>query len=417
MPVGSRSSKSAVASTMACGPLRRLHPAADVPAFQVSLPARLDGESEWPLGAARAPLADEAVPIAGSGSLTNNLVECRPCKGSNEACVAESATWVGGAVVQGTAECGAKTSAERLLDPEVPNPVSTDDGVEDASRLAAFGEAIRALRARKGLTRKALAAGASLSERYLTNLEFGRANPSLLVLEQMARALGSSVAEITGDRTASSPEWLLMRELLDGRSEQELRHARLAVGEALGTGGDRRQQSRRVALVGLRGAGKSTLGSLLSECLELPFLELGREIERVAGMDIRTIYDLYGTPAYRRYERRALEEIVQIYPEAVIATPGGLVSDPATFNLLLGHCFTVWLRADPDDHMNRVIQQGDKRPMAGNEEAMEDLRRILAARSAFYAKADLCVDTSRQPLDETLTLLVASVSQRLALAG
>jgi XRE family aerobic/anaerobic benzoate catabolism transcriptional regulator len=130
-------------------------------------------------------------------------------------------------------------------------------------------------------------------------------------------------------------------------------------------------------------------------------------------MDIRTIHDLYGPPAYRRYERRALEEIIQIYPEAVIATPGGLVADPATFNLLLSHCLTVWLRADPEDHMNRVMQQGDHRPMAGNTEAMEDLRRILAGRAAFYAKAELVVDTSRQPLDETLHLLGEAVRRCL----
>jgi XRE family aerobic/anaerobic benzoate catabolism transcriptional regulator len=288
--------------------------------------------------------------------------------------------------------------------------IGTSDG---ATRLAVFGERVRAMRARQGLTRKALALGAGVSSRYIISLEFGRANPSLLVIEQLAGALGTSVAELTGDPTASSPEWLLIRELLDGRSDADLSRARLAIGEALGTGGDRRRHSRRVALIGLRGAGKSTLGRQLSDDLELPFIELGREVERVAGMDIRTIHDLYGPLAYRRYERRALEEIVQIHDEAVIATPGGLVSDAATFNLLLSHCLTVWLRAEPEDHMSRVVQQGDHRPMAGNTEAMEDLRRILSGRAAFYAKADVVVDTSAQPQHETSVILSAAVRQHL----
>jgi XRE family aerobic/anaerobic benzoate catabolism transcriptional regulator len=296
---------------------------------------------------------------------------------------------------------------------ESATPAQNSGSSEGGTRLAAFGERVRAMRARRGLTRKALASGAGVSSRYIISLEFGRANPSLGVIEQVARALGTSVAELTGDPTASSPEWLLIRELLEGRSDQDLRRARLAIGEALGTGGNRRKDSRRVALIGLRGAGKSTLGRLLSEHLGLPFIELGREVERVAGMDIRTIHDLYGPLAYRRYERRALEEIVQLHDEAVIATPGGLVSDAATFNLLLSHCLTVWLRATPEDHMSRVVQQGDHRPMAGNSEAMEDLRRILSGRAAFYAKADVVIDTSAQPLHETSELIRAAVTQHV----
>ena len=142
---------------------------------------------------------------------------------------------------------------------------------------------------------------------------------------------------------------------------------------------------------------------MLADDLGFPFVELSREIEKFAGCSIREIHDLYGTNAYRRYERRALEETIQLYPEAVIATPGGLVSDAATFNLLLAHCFTVWLQASPDDHMRRVAEQGDLRPMAASREAMDDLRRILAGRAAFYSKADLRLDTSAQPLEPTLS--------------
>jgi len=170
-----------------------------------------------------------------------------------------------------------------------------------------------------------------------------------------------------------------------------------------------------VALIGLRGAGKSTLGALLAEDLGFPFVELSREIEKFAGCSVSEIQALYGMNAYRRYERRALEEAVQIYPEAVIATPGGLVSDPATFNQLLSHCTTVWLQADPEDHMKRVQAQGDLRPMAASKQAMEDLRGILSGRAAFYSKAQYKVDTSAQPLDESFQILRQAVRQALQL--
>lgn len=293
--------------------------------------------------------------------------------------------------------------------------VSTPGEEEKSPRLSEFGERLRTLRARRGLTRKAVAQAADVSERYLANLEHGTGNPSLLILDQIAGALQCAQAELIGDVTTSSPEWLLIRELLEGRSEADLQRARVAIGEVLGTGGDRRARSRRIALIGLRGAGKSTLGHLLAEDLDVPFIELSPEIEKVAGYSIREIQDLYGASAYRRYERRALEETLQIYPEVVLATPGGLVSDAATFNLLLSHCTTVWLQADPEDHMNRVAQQGDMRPMAASQEAMDDLRRILDGRKAFYSKAQLTVDTSRQALPETFQLLRTRVREAIGL--
>jgi XRE family transcriptional regulator, aerobic/anaerobic benzoate catabolism transcriptional regulator len=166
-------------------------------------------------------------------------------------------------------------------------------------------------------------------------------------------------------------------------------------------------------LIGLRGAGKSTLGQLLADDLGFTFVELSREIEKFAGCSISEIQALYGMNAYRRYERRALEEAIQIYPEAVIATPGGLVSDPATFNLLLAHCTTVWLQADAEDHMQRVAAQGDLRPMAASKEAMEDLKQILNGRAAFYSKADMKLDTSAQALDATFRALSLMVRQAL----
>jgi XRE family transcriptional regulator, aerobic/anaerobic benzoate catabolism transcriptional regulator len=172
-----------------------------------------------------------------------------------------------------------------------------------------------------------------------------------------------------------------------------------------------------VALIGLRGAGKSTLGQMLAEDLDYPFVELSREIEKFAGCSVPEIQSLYGQNAYRRYERRALEEAIQIYPEAVIAVPGGLVSDAATFNLLLAHCTTVWLQADPEDHLKRVVAQGDMRPMAGNKEALEDLKQILAGRAAFYSKAEFRLDTSAQALEPTFAALRALVREALMVEG
>ncbi len=270
--------------------------------------------------------------------------------------------------------------------------------------LTALGERVRALRSRRGMTRKALASLADVSERHLANLEYGVGNASILVLHQVAQALQCSLAELIGDVTTANPEWLLLRELLSGRDEAALRRVRLAVGELLGTGGAH-SRSSCIALIGLRGAGKSTLGNMLAEDLGFTFVELSREIEKFAGCSIAEIQGLYGQNAYRRYERRALEEAIQIYPEAVIATPGGLVSDAATFNLLLSHCTTVWLQAEPEDHMKRVIAQGDMRPMSASKEAMEDLRGILAGRAAFYGKAEFALNTSAQPLDATFARL------------
>ena len=280
--------------------------------------------------------------------------------------------------------------------------------------LVALGERVRSLRARRGMTRKAVAQAANVSERHLANLEYGEGNASILVLLQVSGALQCSLAEMIGDVTTSSPEWLMIRELLVHCNEAALRRVRISLADLQGSGvTDGAGVSTRVALVGLRGAGKSTLGGMLAEDLDFPFVELSREIEKFAGCSVAEIQALYGVSAYRRYERRALEEAIQIYPEAVIATPGGLVSDPANFNLLLAHCSTVWLKAEPEDHMKRVVAQGDTRPMAASREAMQDLKGILAGRAAFYSKAQLQIDTSAQPLDATFLLLRDRVRQLL----
>lgn len=291
------------------------------------------------------------------------------------------------------------------MDLSANEPAETD--VKDPF-LIALGERTRALRARRGLTRKGLAKAAEVSERHLANVEMGVGNASVQFLRQLAQALNCSLAELVGDETASSPEWLMIREILRGRNDAELVQARSALASMFGEPASQAARRQRIALIGLRGAGKSTLGRALAEGWKVPFVELNRGVEALAGCTLSEIHSLYGPAAYRRYEKRALEDAIQRYPRAVIATPGGIVSDPATFNLLLAHCYTVWVRATPEEHMGRVLAQGDTRPMAGhtgNAEAMNDLRRILESRAAFYSKADAVFDTSEMSPEAALEAL------------
>jgi len=304
-------------------------------------------------------------------------------------------------------------------------PVTAPDAADDATRaerterdpfLTAMGERVRMLRARRGMTRKTLAAETGLSERHLANLESGLGNASVLVLRQIASTLNCPLAEVIGDVTTSSAEWLLIRELLQGRDPAALRRARIALAEMFSQASADPHRNDRIALVGLRGAGKSTLGRMLAQELKVPFVELTRVIEQLAGCPPSEIHSLYGASAYRRYERRALEAVVAEHPRAVIASPGGLVSEPATFNVLLAHCFTVWLQAAPEEHMRRVVAQGDLRPMsgnAGNSEAMDDLKRILAGRSELYGRADMTFDTSEKTLADAYLQLRDRLAARL----
>ncbi|TAL99105.1 MAG: helix-turn-helix domain-containing protein [Paraburkholderia sp.] len=298
-------------------------------------------------------------------------------------------------------------------------PADQDAAPDDAREardpfLVGMGERVRVLRARRGLTRKALAKEANVSERYLANLESGVGNASVLFLRQLTKALNCTLAEIVGDETTSSADWLRIRELLYGRDHDTLKRARAALEEMLATAPQDPNRRNRIALIGLRGAGKSTLGRMLADELKMPFVELNRVIEQLAGCPPAEIHALYGASAYRRYEHRALEAVIQEHPRAVIASPGGLVSEPSTLNALLAHCFTVWLQATPEEHMRRVIAQGDLRPMSGNKEAMDDLKRILEGRGELYGRADMTFDTSGKPLAECYLSLRDRLAARIA---
>jgi XRE family aerobic/anaerobic benzoate catabolism transcriptional regulator len=288
---------------------------------------------------------------------------------------------------------------EKKINVTAPNILLENQDEGRDQFLVALGERLRALRARRGFTRKALAKLANVSERHLANVESGVGNATIQFLRQLTTVLNCTLAEMIGDETATSPEWLMIREILRGRSDEELAKARSVLAGTFDAPTSESARRQRIALVGLRGAGKSSLGRMLADHWMAPFVELSRHVENLAGCSVAEIHALYGPGAYRRYEYRALEDIIQRYPRAVIATPGGIVSDPATFKLLLSHCYTVWLKATPKDHMERVLAQGDTRPMSGNREAMEDLKNILESRAAYYSKADQTFDTSNATLE------------------
>ena len=304
----------------------------------------------------------------------------------------------------------AQSAGQEAADNEARNA----EAAERDPFMAAMGERVRLLRARRGMTRKTLATETGLSERHLANLESGVGNPSVQVLRQIATTLGCPLAEIIGDVTTSSAEWLLIRELLQDRDQAALHRCRVALEDLLQAAPADPHRKERIALIGLRGAGKSTLGRMLAQELKVPFIELNRVIEQLAGCPPSEIHSLYGASAYRRYEHRALEGVIAEHPRAVIASPGGLVSEPATFSMLLAHCFTIWLQAAPEEHMQRVIAQGDLRPMSGNREAMDDLKRILAGRSELYGRADMQYDTSDKTLADAYLQLRDRLAARLA---
>ncbi|HEY7675002.1 MAG TPA: helix-turn-helix transcriptional regulator [Burkholderiales bacterium] len=282
-----------------------------------------------------------------------------------------------------------------------------DDNYEH-SYLALLGDRVREARARRGMTRKQLSRDSGVSERYLAQLETGQGNISILLLRQIAVALDVPLPELLGEESGEAVELTLTMQFLKRLPRQKLAAVRLQLMREYGSARDERM--RRIALIGLRGAGKSTLGARLAKALGVPFVELDREIEREAGTSLSEIFLLYGQAGYRRYERRCLEKTLEKNARVVIATGGSIVSDPGTYELLLSACFTVWLKAAPEEHMARVIAQGDTRPMAGNGEAMDDLRRILDGRAALYAQADVTIDTASKAVDKSLVELREAVA-------
>ena len=271
--------------------------------------------------------------------------------------------------------------------------------------LKALGDRVRRIRAQRGMTRRILARDSAVSERYLAQLESGRGNVSILLLRQIAAAMDVPLADLVHDGPEHAVEFALAQQLLAGLQPKEMAEAYQLLAQQFGRDGGE-ERAGRIALIGLRGAGKSTLGRIAAERLGLPFVEMAREIAAEAGTTLSEVFSLYGQAAYRRYERRALERVIASHPRAIIATGGSLVSEPATFSTLLRACHTVWVKASPHEHMARVVAQGDMRPMKGSPEAMEDLKRILDGRHALYSKADASIDTSgKSPADSADALV------------
>ncbi|MCU1230363.1 MAG: bzdR [Acidobacteria bacterium] len=276
--------------------------------------------------------------------------------------------------------------------------------------LRAFGERVRGERARRGMSRKLLAGHAGISERYITQLESGKGNVSILLLRQIAGALGLPLSRLVEDENPS-PELTLVWQFLARLSPAQLKDAYASLSTQFAAGASA-SRSQRIALVGLRGAGKTTLGAAIAEARGVPFYELDREVERLSGTSLGAILELYGQQAYRRYEVQALQELLESEQQFVVATGGGIVSEASTYELLLRNCVTVWVRTSPEEHMARVIAQGDRRPMAGSQQAMDDLRRILEERTPLYARADLTIDTAGRSVQQSTRQLLSALKRQ-----
>ena len=273
--------------------------------------------------------------------------------------------------------------------------------------LHRLGERVRTLRNQRGMTRKALAQHAKVSERYLAQLEAGLGNCSIVLLRRIARAIGLPVTQLVHDGAEPPLDLVLLTQFLERLAPDMLVEARKLVTEHFSSPSEDR---RRIALIGLRGGGKSTLGQLLAEHLGVPFIELDREIERRSGANLSEIFDMFGQETFRRAEREALDDVLRRHPHFVIATSGSIVTEPGTLELLLASCFTVWVRAEPEEHMKRVMEQGDMRPMANNARAMEDLVSILKSREPLYAKAEAVLATTSKTPEQNLAELLRVIA-------
>jgi XRE family aerobic/anaerobic benzoate catabolism transcriptional regulator len=276
---------------------------------------------------------------------------------------------------------------------------------DDSEYLHALGEHIRDLRVRRGMTRAILARDSGVSVRYLAQLESGDGNISILRLRQVAQAMAMPLEEIIRVGPEQAAELTLLKQFLTRLSPPQLAEA----GNLLRGAFENRTRRQRIALVGLRGAGKSSLGKMLATHMKVPFIELADVIESTAGTSLSEVFSLYGQAAYRRYERRSLEWLIDNHDSFVLSTGGSISTEPATFDQLLSSCYTVWLKASPAEHMSRVVAQGDRRPMGDNSEAMQDLERILVGREPMYRKADATVNTSGLDIEHSLAELLKHV--------
>jgi XRE family aerobic/anaerobic benzoate catabolism transcriptional regulator len=301
----------------------------------------------------------------------------------------------------------AKQSSQRHVATHASPHLSAES---NGNFLEALGARVRELRNRRGMTRKITAHEADVSERHLAQLESGEGNISVVLLRRIAAALGVSLAELFAPETETRQEKMLIQRFLERLPAHRVEDAMLRLTREFGA--EEKARRERVALIGIRGAGKSTLGSKLAADLKLPFIELDAEIEKDAGMPLGEIFALYGQAGYRAIERRMLEKVLIENARAILSIGGGVVSERETYDHLLSHCYTIWIKARPEEYMARVTAQGDFRVMGGSDRAMEELRRILEARDPLYRKADLYLDTSGHSVEESFAGLKAALAAK-----
>lgn len=296
------------------------------------------------------------------------------------------------------------------------SPMTAPAREDEAEFLEALGRRVRDKRGQRGMSRKVLARVSGISERYIAQLEGGKGNVSIVLLRRVATAMSAHLDDLVPCAEASS-DWPMFRDLLRTADRDQIGRARDALS------GERRRGMQSaggfdgIALIGLRGAGKSTLGRILADCIGWRFIELNKEIERENGLSIAEIIALYGQDGFRRMEQTSLTALLSRNDPIVLATGGGIVSEPLTFDLILSSFHTVWIKAEPEEHMSRVRKQGDLRPMADDRSAMAELRTILKSREPLYSRADAVVDTARLSVAEAAAKLEAAVAPILKRAN
>jgi XRE family aerobic/anaerobic benzoate catabolism transcriptional regulator len=305
-------------------------------------------------------------------------------------------------------------SPSEAMDTSTNSKVATPNrvtAIPDGDFLLFLGKRVRQLRSLRGMTRKMVAREADVSERHLAQLEAGEGNVSIVLLRRIAGALSVSLVELFAPEVEEPGEKQLIQRFLERLPNHRLEDVVFRLMRDFGP--EEKVRRMRIALIGLRGAGKSTLGAKLAGESQMPFIEMDREIEKDSGMPLAEIFALYGQSGYRAIEKRTLERVLNENERAVLSVGGGVVSEKETFDYLLSHCYTVWIKAQPEEHMTRVMAQGDFRAMAGNDQAMEDLRRILEAREPLYRQADMELDTSGTSAEESFSRLKTTLRANL----
>ena len=273
--------------------------------------------------------------------------------------------------------------------------------------LEQLGQRVRTMRALRGMSRKVLAKVSGISERYIAQLESGKGNVSIVLLRRVSNAMGAHLEDLI-PATEPAPDWAVIRDLLRKATPAQIAQAKDALAGS-GPSAQRRISFSGIALIGLRGAGKSTLGRMLAKKIGWSFVELNKQVETENGLSVAEIIALYGQEGFRRMEQAALRQLLARKELMVLATGGGIVSEPLTFDLILSSFYTIWIKADPEEHMMRVRKQGDLRPMADDRSAMAELRNILVSREPLYSRAAAVVDTAGLSVDAAAARLIDSI--------